>query len=57
MSITVKIEYPYGIERIYPADATAQKLLNLTGNKTFSREHINTIKSLGFSVKVAQVEL
>jgi hypothetical protein len=57
MSITVKIEYPFGIERIYPACDTSRLLLSLTDNKTFTRNQINKVKQLGYDVNVEQVTL
>jgi hypothetical protein len=57
MSITVKIEYPFGIERIYPACDTSKLLLSLTDNKTFTRNQINKVKQLGYDVNVEQVTL
>jgi hypothetical protein len=56
-SITVKVTKNYGVEAIYPADKTAELFARLTGTKTISRSAIETIKNLGFEVKVEQVQL
>jgi hypothetical protein len=51
-SITVTIKSVYGIDRIYPACDTSRLLAKLTGSKTFSDSHIQTIKELGYTVEV-----
>ena len=52
MEITVKIKSVYGKELIYPVCDTARLLSYLTGKKTFTSEHIETIKNLGYKVTV-----
>jgi histone H3/H4 len=52
-TITVAIKNVYGTEYVYPVCATAVKLAQLTGRKTFTRHDINTIKALGYAIKVA----
>ena len=53
-TITVKIKQNYGIERIYPVCERAIWLAALTGTKTFTKEHIEIIKKLGYTVEVQQ---
>lgn len=48
--IKVKIESQYGTERIYPL-TFALELNALTGQKTLSRKHIETLKQLGFTLR------
>jgi hypothetical protein len=54
--IKVKIESQYGTERIYPL-TFALELNALTGQKTLSRKHIETLKQLGFTFEVMQNEI
>ena len=55
--IKVEIKDIYGKRRIYPACAVADAFSQLTKTKTFSTEHLKTIKALGFKIEVAQVSL
>lgn len=57
MSITVAVRNVYGNDYIYPVCATAVKLAQLTGRKTFTKYDISTIKALGYDIKVATPEL
>ncbi len=41
----------YGTVRIYPANATARLLAQLTRNKTFSDADLAVIVNLGYSIK------
>ncbi len=52
MTILVSIKNVYGKEMIYPENTAAQVLADLTGKKTLSRNDIEKIKSLGFTVEV-----
>ena len=57
MEITVKIKNVYGNDLTYPVCEVAQKLIQLTGVKTFTKQHIAIIKSLGYVVKVEQANI
>jgi hypothetical protein len=50
--IKVEVKQVYGVERIYPACDISKKLNNLMMSKTFNRNDIETIKSLGYKVEV-----
>jgi hypothetical protein len=52
MTIKVKIENKYGRDRIYPVCDTGKLFLRFRGVKCLSKEDINTIKALGFTVEV-----
>jgi|FreactTroBogLake_1042271.scaffolds.fasta_scaffold04645_3 hypothetical protein len=49
-TIKVEVKQVYGNERIYPACDTSNKFIKLTQSKTFNRNDINVIKSLGYDV-------
>ena len=49
MNLTIEIKNVYGNELIYPICDKALKLCSLTGQKTFSKGAINTLKMLGYS--------
>lgn len=51
-SITVRIKNVYGNEMVYPACQESHLLANLTGTKTFTKYHLNTIRDLGYEIKV-----
>lgn len=57
MNITVQIKNIYGADKVYPVCDTAKKLANLAGTKTFTRQAIEVIKSLGYTVNVKQATL
>ena len=50
-SVQVFTRTTYGQMRIYPANATAERFLELTGNRTFSPGELAVIKQLGFTVE------
>jgi hypothetical protein len=52
MTITVTVRDVYGISTIYPACETAKLLARLAGTKTLTRQALETIKSLGYTVTV-----
>lgn len=52
MTIQVTIKNVYGNDLVYPVDATAKKLCDLTGRKTFTQEHLEIIRALGFKIEV-----
>jgi len=56
-TITVRITKNYGAEAIYPVCDTAKKFSEIAGTKTMSRNLINQVKSLGYSILVEQVTL
>jgi hypothetical protein len=55
--IQVAIKQVYGVERIYPICEIAKKLNRLMNSKTFTRDNIQVIKSLGYSVEVISESL
>ena len=52
MTITVRIANNYGNRAVYPACATALKLAEMIGTKTFTDRAIAQIKDLGYSIAV-----
>ena len=52
MTITVTVRDIYGIPTIYPACETAKLLARLANTKTLTRQALETIKSLGYTVTV-----
>ena len=55
--IQVAIKQVYGIERIYPVCEIAKKLNRLMNSKTFNRDNIQVIKSLGYSIEIINESL
>lgn len=53
-TVQVRVRDTYGVERIYPANKTAEIFAGLTRQKTFSHENIAAIRELGFTVVVVQ---
>jgi len=49
MNLIIEIKNVYGNELIYPICDKALKLCSLTGQKTFSKGAISTLKLLGYS--------
>ena len=54
MQITVEIKTVYGVQTIYPIDATAKLFADISGNKTLTRAVIEKVKALGYQVNVQQ---
>jgi hypothetical protein len=52
MTITVTVRDIYGIPTIYPACETSKLLARLAGTKTLTRQALETIKALGYTVTV-----
>jgi hypothetical protein len=52
MTITVTVRDVYGIQTIYPACETAKLLARLANTKTLTRQALETIKKLGYTVTV-----
>jgi hypothetical protein len=52
MELQVQVKTVYGNELVYPICDKAKALCSLTGAKTFSQHHIETIKELGYSFKL-----
>ena len=57
MQLTIEIKTNYGKEAIYPVCEKAKTFAKLIGSKTLTRESIETIKTLGYSFTVQQVQL
>ena len=57
MEIKVSIKTVYGVERIYPKCKIAQTFLALMRKRTFDREEIQEIKTMGYSVEVITEQL
>lgn len=55
--VMVDLRSNYGNEAIYPANATAELALALTGRKTFKRADLSVLERLGFAITVKQKEL
>ena len=57
MEIKVSIKTVYGVERIYPKCKISQTFLALMRKRTFDREEIQEIKTMGYSVEVVTEQL
>lgn len=51
MKITLTIRSVYGINRAYPACEKAQIFADMLGAKTLTRQAIDAIKALGFTIE------
>ena len=56
-TITVEIKKVYGVERIYPVCENAKRFAMLTSTKTFNRNIIEVIKSLGCKIEIKKVNI
>ena len=57
MKITVKIKNVFGNERIYPVCTQAKLFARISGHKTLTRDTIDLIKKMGYSVSQEVTEL
>lgn len=57
MEIKVSIKNVYGIERIYPQCKISQSFSRLMRKRTFDREEIQEIKSMGYEIQVITEKL
>ena len=55
--IKVEVKNLYGKQLVYPVCAVGEAFSQLTNTKTFSKEHLKTIKALGFKIEVAQPQI
>ena len=56
MQITVEIKSQYGAYVIHPVCDKAKTFAQIAGTKTLTRDAIQNIKSLGFTVEVRQLQ-
>ena len=56
MNITVEIKSVYGNRSIYPVCAKSKILADIAGTKTFTSRALDSIKALGYSITVKQIE-
>lgn len=54
MSIQVTIKNVYGRDLIYPHDDKAKTFARLVGQDTLTKQDIELIKQLGFTIEVVQ---
>lgn len=54
MSVQVQVKNVYGNETIYPVCDKAKTFASMVGQKTLTRDNIEHIKKLGYSVEVVQ---
>ncbi len=52
MEIKVSIKTVYGVERIYPKCKISTSFSRLMRKRTFDREEIQEIKTMGYTVEV-----
>ena len=57
LKIKVSIKTVYGVERIYPKCKISTSFSRLMRKKTFDREEIQEIKTMGYSVEVVTEKL
>ena len=57
MEITVEIKQVYGNRAIYPACSKSNLLADIAGTKTFTSRALDSIKALGYSITVKQLEI
>ena len=57
MEIKVSIKTVYGVERIYPQCKISQSFSRLMRKRTFDREEIQEIKSMGYEIQVITAKL
>lgn len=50
-TVAVQIRNSYGVDRIYPMNATAQLLCKLTGRKTLYEADLKVLMELGYEVE------
>lgn len=55
--LQVQVKDVYGVKRVYPISADGYLLLELTGMKSFSEEHLSIVKKLGYTVIVVPTTL
>ena len=56
MQIAVEIKSQYGVNVIHPVCDKAKTFAQIAGTKTLTRDAIQNIKSLGFTVEVRQLQ-
>jgi hypothetical protein len=54
MKITVRLKDIYGKQTVYPVCEAAQLFCRIANTKTLTREILDSVKALGYSVVVEQ---
>lgn len=54
MNITVRLKDVYGKQTVYPVCETARLFCRIANTKTLTREILDSVKALGYSVTVEQ---
>jgi hypothetical protein len=54
MQIIVQLKNNYGTQTVYPVCENAKHFTKIAGTKTLTNVHIETIKQLGFEIKIKQ---
>ena len=57
MNLIIEQKRVYGNDLIYPICDKAKKLCSLTGQKTFNKIAINTLKALGYTFTQKEVSI
>jgi DNA-directed RNA polymerase sigma subunit (sigma70/sigma32) len=56
LTLTVRARDVYGVRTFYPADDTAHTFARIAGTKTLTRDTIDQIKKLGYTIEQAREE-
>ena len=54
LTLTVRIEYNYGVRAVYPHCEQSKLLAQLAGTKTLTSFALQTITALGYEIEVLQ---
>ena len=55
--ITVEVRNVFGTVKYYPKCDTAKKLADIAGTVTLTPQALNTIRSMGYNIKLKQQNL
>lgn len=57
MILEVQVKTVYGVDRIYPMNETAKRLISCFNRKTYDKELITALKDVGFTIKWVPIEI
>lgn len=57
MILELQVKQVYGQDRIYPMNETARKVTDLLKRKTLTKDEIDILKAIGFTLKWVPVSL
>lgn len=57
MELELQVKSVYGVDRIYPVNDKAKKIVELVGRKTLTSADVKLLKDVGFTIKWTPISI